>query len=248
MANLYGPQIVTNGLVLALDAADRNSYPGSGTTWYDVSGNGYHMTLSSADLWANQGPSSYMNFDNGIAKYLPGGTLTNIPNANGTGTICIYSTIKFPDGDWKTLVRASTVGPNPGDDHQVIISFEDGISLGMYDNNGSGFIDTGFNMNTIPDYTTDFHFYAWKLSNTSPYYQFYYDNNLSISSGTLTNSNATFTQGFACVGAYHNSSNSPTSYSQEWGKISVFLYYNRILSEDELRQNYNAQKSRFNLS
>jgi len=34
----YGPKTVTNGLVLCLDAADKNSYPGSGTTWTDVSG------------------------------------------------------------------------------------------------------------------------------------------------------------------------------------------------------------------
>ena len=41
----YGPKIVTNGLVLCLDAADTNSYRGSGTTWYDLSGNNYHATI-----------------------------------------------------------------------------------------------------------------------------------------------------------------------------------------------------------
>ena len=247
MALHHNPRIVSDGLVAAYDAADINSYPGSGTTWYDLSGNGYHMTLNSAATWVSQGPGSHMNFENGIAKYLPGGVLTNIPNANGAGTICIYSTIKAPDGDWKTLIRANGVGPNPGDDHQVIISQEDGISLGMYDNNGGGFIDTGFNMNSITNYTSAFHFYAWKLLNASPFYQFFYDGNLSSSSGTLTNSNATFTQGFASIGAYHNSSNSSTSFSQEWGKIALFLYYDRLLSESELRQNYLAQKSRFGL-
>ena len=40
MAQEYGPKIVTDGLVLSLDAADKNSYPGSGTTWYDLSGAG----------------------------------------------------------------------------------------------------------------------------------------------------------------------------------------------------------------
>jgi len=41
----YGPKIVTNGLVLHLDAADRKSYPGSGNSWNDLSGNNYHATI-----------------------------------------------------------------------------------------------------------------------------------------------------------------------------------------------------------
>ena len=41
----YGPRVITDGLVLALDAADVSSYPGSGTTWTDLSGNGNNGTL-----------------------------------------------------------------------------------------------------------------------------------------------------------------------------------------------------------
>jgi hypothetical protein len=40
-----GPKIVTDGLVLALDAANPKSYPGSGTTWSDLSGNGNDGSL-----------------------------------------------------------------------------------------------------------------------------------------------------------------------------------------------------------
>jgi hypothetical protein len=39
MAGSTGPDIVTDGLVLSLDAANKKSYPGSGTTWTDLSGN-----------------------------------------------------------------------------------------------------------------------------------------------------------------------------------------------------------------
>jgi len=46
MAISHSPRIVRDGLVLALDAADRNSYPGSGTTWNDLSGNGNTGTLN----------------------------------------------------------------------------------------------------------------------------------------------------------------------------------------------------------
>ena len=41
-----GPRIVTNGLVLALDAADRNSYVSGSTTWFDLSGNSNNGTLT----------------------------------------------------------------------------------------------------------------------------------------------------------------------------------------------------------
>jgi hypothetical protein len=45
MAVISGPDVVTDGLVLALDAANPKSYPGSGTVWRDVSGNGNTGTL-----------------------------------------------------------------------------------------------------------------------------------------------------------------------------------------------------------
>lgn len=45
MSFYRGPKIVTNGLVLALDAADKNSYSGTGTSWNDLSGNGNNGSL-----------------------------------------------------------------------------------------------------------------------------------------------------------------------------------------------------------
>jgi hypothetical protein len=45
MACNSGPDIIEDGLVLCLDAGNKRSYPGSGTTWYDTSGNDNHFTL-----------------------------------------------------------------------------------------------------------------------------------------------------------------------------------------------------------
>ena len=45
MAVGYNPKIVTDGLKVCFDAANSKSYPGSGTTWYDLSGNDNHGTL-----------------------------------------------------------------------------------------------------------------------------------------------------------------------------------------------------------
>ena len=48
MATILGPDIIINGLVLYLDAANTKSYPGSETTWKDLSGNNNDASLSSA--------------------------------------------------------------------------------------------------------------------------------------------------------------------------------------------------------
>ena len=46
MASFVGPNIVTDGLILDLDAGSERSYPGSGTTWNDLSSSGYEATMS----------------------------------------------------------------------------------------------------------------------------------------------------------------------------------------------------------
>lgn len=46
----HSPKVVTNGLVLCLDAGNTKSYPGSGTTWFDLSGKNNHAVLSGTPL------------------------------------------------------------------------------------------------------------------------------------------------------------------------------------------------------
>jgi hypothetical protein len=67
MTNKYGPRIVTDGLVLALDAADKNSYLGSGNTWFDLSGNNNGTLINGVGYNANNGGS--LVFD-GINDYV----------------------------------------------------------------------------------------------------------------------------------------------------------------------------------
>ena len=53
MALSHNPLVTTTGLLLYLDAANRRSYPGSGTAWYDLSGNGNHFTLYNGPTYSN---------------------------------------------------------------------------------------------------------------------------------------------------------------------------------------------------
>jgi hypothetical protein len=68
MATNYNPKIVTNGLVLSLDAADKNSYIGSGTTWSDLSPNGNNGTLTSGPTF-DSGNGGSIVFD-GVNDYV----------------------------------------------------------------------------------------------------------------------------------------------------------------------------------
>ena len=63
--------IVTNGLVLFLDANNTNSYPGSGTSWYDLSGNGNTGTLTNGPTFSsvNGGTIVFDGIDKGLQSY-----------------------------------------------------------------------------------------------------------------------------------------------------------------------------------
>ena len=62
MGLAHSPRIVTDELVLALDAGNTKSYPGSGTTWTDLSGNGNDGTLLNSPTF-NSANGGYLDFD-----------------------------------------------------------------------------------------------------------------------------------------------------------------------------------------
>jgi hypothetical protein len=65
-----GTSIVSNGLVVQLDASDYNSYSGTGSTWNDISGNGRNGTLRGSVSWTNAGGASYFDFPGANADYI----------------------------------------------------------------------------------------------------------------------------------------------------------------------------------
>jgi hypothetical protein len=234
---------VTSGLQLRLDASNASSYPGTGTTWFDLSGNGYNFTIN-AGAFVSNGQASHMNFETattGAAKRVVGGVLTNVP-AFANSTFMIFSTVRTLVGDWRTLIRGSTAGP----DHQVIIE-NTSDKLGMYDNQLAGYIYSGYDINWLDKYNTQFNALTWKFGQTSPYYQFYSNANI-VPEGIMTNANATYNNGFATIGNYHGESIDPLAGSQFWGKIALVLYYDRYLSDAEIKQNFAFFRSRFSLA
>jgi hypothetical protein len=84
MAFGNGPRIVTSGLILSLDAGDKNSYPGSGTIWNDLSGNNNSGSLINGPTFNSANGGSIV-FD-GVNDYVSG----NIQNAT-TYTINVWA-------------------------------------------------------------------------------------------------------------------------------------------------------------
>ena len=64
-----GPKIVKDDLKVYLYAVDNTSYPGSGTTWKDLSGNGYDATLSAAGIGTVSSSLNTMAFKSGDADF-----------------------------------------------------------------------------------------------------------------------------------------------------------------------------------
>ena len=109
------PGIITSGLTVNLDANDGTSYPGTGTTWFDISGNGYDSTLYNGPVF-NSGTPDYFQFD-GVNDYgdLPTGTFGSNtgdftyggwinPTTSGTEQICM---IRGQDGlgGWSLMLN-----------------------------------------------------------------------------------------------------------------------------------------------
>jgi hypothetical protein len=227
------------GLVLHLDAADPNSYPGTGTTWYDLTGNANFNILATA---YNSTGVKYMDFNGsyGCAKKID----SDFPLVGGGNITCIVWTIPLnSSATWRTLMRGLSSGPQ----HMGMIEYG-GWNIGIYDNvNASGFNSSGYSQQSLPGYPT-----AWNMmifrwnSSSSPYFSLSLNGTPGTAVGTITSVNSKFIRGICSIGAYHEESQSnPATASQYWGSIAKFMLYNRVLSDAECLQIYNSTKARF---
>ena len=66
MGLFHSPSIVRDGLVLCLDAANPKSYPGSGTTWYDLSGNNRNFTLYNSSYYSHNSSIGFFDFNRNL--------------------------------------------------------------------------------------------------------------------------------------------------------------------------------------
>jgi len=225
MGIFRGPNIVRDGLVLALDAGSERSYPGTGTTWYDLSGEGNDATLSNGTLWNSSG---YMSTD-ATDDYI------QIPNAASlqvtTGfTQVIWVKINTSvTGSWKNLFG------KPGyTKYGIIVEWSGGNPI-LFDFSSGGSRNTG----TLSPGSTGIWIMVAQSYNASGGS----NNRIANIRGGVT---ATFTQ---TKTGNVDVDTGPMNIGSAGLSLDVglALLYNRGLTQTELDQIYNAQKNRFNL-
>jgi hypothetical protein len=214
--------IVTNGLVLNLDAGFTPSYTSSGTTWYDLSYGGNNGTLTNGPTFNSSNGGSIV-FD-GVDDFV------NIP---------IDSVFNTPSVTFEVWANLQTIN----DRHILYVNWQGNSlevysdrSIAMYNFSSQGqqgaFTSAGvFNWDNWAHFVGTYDDTAQTLKT--------YVNGVLLSTRTSTPST------IYSVGVHKISG---TDYGGEVkGKIAIVRHYNKALSDAEVSQNYNAQKSRFGL-
>lgn len=236
MALYHSPSIVTSGLTLYLDAANPRSYPGSGTTWFDLSGNGNSGGLSGGPTF-NSANGGNIVFD-GVNDFCTGPNFSTVLNRLTSGTINIFFRIlSAPPQNFVGICGFHAGGPNriiwletaeaASDIIRIVWRLSDG-SLGS------------INSNIRPSTNRDINCLTFTYQIVSSNIVFnLYQNGLLIGSSTVTGSltEASFVP-FKIGITDHNYTN-----------INVYLaqIYNRVLSPIEVAQNFNAIRGRFGI-
>jgi hypothetical protein len=222
------PEIVTSGLIAHLDASNPTSYPGSGTTIYDLTAQNADGTMEGSVTWVSDGQASYWNFPTGgdstsdqisstVAQNYVDFTIVMKPDFSLGPTIAYHVGLLAPDtgsgfsGNSLRFKGADGVGPwyweNPGNANDWM------SSAGTIYNNGSS-----------------------SSGNIT------FSSGWNILGGAKTNTGGLFGSPWP----YYIGSAAYNRWMLK-GKVAVVLLYNRELSQAEQRQNFNALKGRFGL-
>jgi hypothetical protein len=226
----HSPSIVLNGLVLALDAGNTKSYPGSGTTWTDLSGSGNNGTLVNG-VGYNSGNGGSLVFD-GVDDYV---TLSSSQIAPGTGAFT-----------WNFWVRHIPTGGGVGRYSILLSGTGSNTVYGvvyMNSDTGLGYYALG---NRILDSDPSFDDKWWHIafvgngglsgSRTLKLYR------NGVQAGSTYTYNYNFTSTTPIIGANHS------SFAELMrGNVSNVSYYNRALTAAEISQNFNALRSRYGI-
>jgi hypothetical protein len=213
-----GQQIVTNGLIFNLDAANKDSYPGTGTAWYDLSGNNYNGTLVNGPTFLPNQNGGIFNFDY-VDDYVSIGNNLGSPSTFTLSAWVRSSNISQPQ---------NIFNGNPPFFLRITSST---IRCAVYTGtwifvNGSITLSSNTWYNLVLTYDQ---------STVKGYVNGVLDVN-SVKTGTPIYG-ALNTLGFTTGGE-----DAPSVTN-----IAVAQIYNRALSATEIAQNYNATKGRFGL-
>ena len=221
-ANQSAP-ILEDGINTYVDAGNRSSYPNAGAVWGDLSGLARNATLINTPTY-NGSFNGVLDF-NGTTQYA---TIGALPATFFQGSWTFQCWVKFDNIVERCLLSAGTTSNNNG--LHLIVRNNDWI-FGMFNNDM---------VVTSPDPATGvWYFTTWTYTNVSPFTKQFYINDALIQSG---NGNA-----------YGGSGNNELA-RIGWGGFNGYyfdgmmglaLIYNRVLTKEEITQNFNATKNRY---
>lgn len=226
MATTGGPRIVRSGLILHLDAGQKTSYSGSGTSWIDLSGNRNNGTLTNGPTFNSLNGGS-IAFD-GINDYIDGPSISNLFTSDITAEAWIKITAM--SSDWVRII--GTAKTNGADRTFGIWYWVDGgILWQRYGGTDPGIYPAN------PKLTIGSWFHVAATTNGSSHVLYLNGVNIgtATASGPWTASGQPITIGYAGFHTYTNSN------------ISSVRLYTRGLTANEVLQNYNTTKGRFGL-
>jgi len=258
----HSPKIVTDGLVLALDANNSKSYSGSGTTWSDLSGNGNNATLNGPTYLFNTVNNYYIfDFDGTDDVAILGDILDEVTcGADKKFTISVwanYDTLlengnnlvnKNGDSNFSENQRQySFIVRNPSNAYgsqQLEFFTYFNLSGGSY----AGYRTVGATIETGKWYNFVIS-YDGSIDNAGRYSLFINGVSYSTTTTYIAGSLGEIQNGTArlSIGGQvgENVNNSPIFEID--GKISTVSIYNKALTASEVQQNFNALRGRFGI-
>jgi hypothetical protein len=266
MSFVHSPKIVTDGLVLALDAGNTKSYTSGSTTWYDKSGNARNGTLTNGPTFSSANGGSIV-FD-GTNDYL------EIPTRNinlefqptsGYSCMVFYKSTATSTTNGALISNMVSSPPYQGWDLWFNTSISNTIAMHLISSWGGNAIKVAVDYN-YTTYSNQWLCFGYTYDGSCPTttqgtlnsVDFYLNGQLYTSGKRLGESTAGFGDGF-------NTSSETTTYNtsqrfrvaSRWlsgtysagcpATIGTILVYNRKLPSSGMLQNYNALKGRFGL-
>jgi hypothetical protein len=242
-----GPDIVEDGLILHLDAANGRSYPNTGTGWFDLSGNNNHFQLFNS-------PTFNVNkfvFD-GVNDYARSINTVNISDTNNITVEYVFNPLTYTtgSGNVKVLMEATT----------NFNSFSTGFYFGYNDTGpGSWLYDISINVRGNNLYNINAWDKGFLQSNTPVFFTAILNKSLSGQRETILYTNGIFRNPVNYVSGFN--SDNTNNFGNDlifingrngnnfFGNIEIYSIkiYKKILSNSELEKNFNVLRGRFGI-
>jgi hypothetical protein len=239
MAVVVSPNINPTGLMLALDATNSRSYPGTGSTWYDVSGNNYNFTLNNSPTFTTHKNTPCFNVTAASTQNIVRNGSFAQDFANNATIFIVMSSISNNGFGGCSRLMACSAGETSNVDFSTYFCLAscDQSRYGLwYKNNPGGMYPTSV-LQTAND---DFKIITlrWTAGSTTQYFV----NGVQESSTTITSA-------FNYASVTRMTFGSNANGTMEFGtfRIAGVYMYARNMSNNEIKQNYNALRVRYGL-